>query len=105
VNTRVPDTDAPEALAEVLSALGHPVRIRVIRQCREGVKQSPSRLHGALPDIPLGTLAYHVRQLAGAGLLERAGGVARRGAIEHMYLLSPRGVRMARLLEELRKRL
>jgi DNA-binding HxlR family transcriptional regulator len=102
---RLPDTEAPEALADVMSALGHPVRIRVIRQCREGVKQSPSRLHGELPDVPLGTLSYHVRQLAGAGLLQRAGRVTRRGAIEHMYLLSPRGVRMAELLEELPGRL
>lgn len=102
---RLPDTDAPEGLAQVLSALGHPVRIRVIRQCQEGVKQSPSRLHGELPDVPLGTLAYHVRQLAGAGLLERAGRVTRRGAIEHMYVLSPRGCKMAELLEELPKRL
>lgn len=89
----------------MLSALGHPVRIRVIRECQEGVKQSPSRLHAALPDVPLGTLAYHVRQLASAGLLERAGRVTRRGAIEHLYRLSPRGAKIAELLEELPGRL
>jgi len=105
VSIREPDTADADGLAEVLSAVGHPVRIRVIRACREGEKQSPSRLHGALPDVPLGTLAYHVRQLASAGLLKRAGRVSRRGAIEHLYLLTPRGVRMAQLLDELPGRL
>ena len=102
---RQPDTAEADALAELLSAVGHPVRIRVINQCREGEKQSPSRLQGFLPDVPLGTLSYHVRQLASAGLLKRAGRVSRRGAIEHLYLLTPRGVSMARLLDELPGRL
>lgn len=96
---------ATEGIAEVLGALGHPVRVRVIRHFDEDVKLSPSRLHEAMPDVSLGTLAYHVRQLAGAGLLRRAGRVPRRGAVEHLYLLTSTGVTMAAVLEDLVDRL
>lgn len=100
-----PERDITEGVAEVLGALGHPVRVRVIRHFDENVKLSPSRLHDAMPDVSLGTLAYHVRQLAGAGLLERAGRIPRRGAVEHLYLLTATGATMAALLEELGDRL
>jgi DNA-binding HxlR family transcriptional regulator len=100
-----PDKNATELVAEVLGAVGHPVRVRVIRHFAEDVKLSPSRLHEAMPDVSLGTLAYHVRQLAGAGLLRRAGRIPRRGAVEHLYLLTSAGVTMAEVLEELVDRL
>jgi DNA-binding HxlR family transcriptional regulator len=100
-----PSKEVTEQIAEVLGALGHPVRVRVIWAFEEGVKLSPSRLQEALPDVSLGTLAYHVRQLATAGLLRRAGRVPRRGAVEHLYLLTPTGTKMAALLEELPSRL
>lgn len=92
-------------VAELLGALGHPIRVRVIRHFDEDVKLSPSRLHEAMPDVSLGTLAYHVRQLAGAGLLRRAGRVPRRGAVEHLYSLTATGATMATVTEELADRL
>jgi DNA-binding HxlR family transcriptional regulator len=100
-----PSKDVTAVIAEVLGALGHPVRVRVIGAFEEGLKLSPSRLQEAMPDVSLGTLAYHVRQLAGAGLLRRAGRVPRRGAVEHLYVLTPTGVKMSALLEELPGRL
>jgi DNA-binding transcriptional ArsR family regulator len=99
------DREVTERIAELLGALGHPVRVRVMGQFEEGVKLSPSRLQEAMPDISLGTLAYHVRQLAGAGLLKHAGRVPRRGAVEHLYLLTPTGAKMSALLEELPSRI
>jgi DNA-binding HxlR family transcriptional regulator len=100
-----PDEEATELVAEVLGALGHPIRVRVIQEFDDGAKLSPSRLHDAMPDVSLGTLAYHVRQLAGAGLLQRAGRIPRRGAVEHLYLLTATGATMAAVLEELTDRL
>jgi DNA-binding HxlR family transcriptional regulator len=97
--------DGTELVAEVLGALGHPIRVRVIQHFDDNVKLSPSRLHDAMPDVSLGTLAYHVRQLAGAGLLQHAGRVPRRGAVEHLYLLTSTGATMAAVLEELTNRL
>jgi DNA-binding transcriptional ArsR family regulator len=88
-------------LAEVLGALSHPVRIRVLRHSEGGVKLSASRLRESMPDVPLGTLAYHVRQLAVAGLLRRAGRVPRRGAVEHLYLVTPKGLALVGVLDEL----
>ena len=99
------EKDSTELVAEVLGALGHPLRIRVIQQFDDSVKLSPSRLHDAMPDVALGTLAYHVRQLAGAGLLQRAGRIPRRGAVEHLYLLTSTGATMAAVLDELAQRL
>ena len=98
------EKDKTEVVAEVLGALGHPVRLRVIQHFDENVKLSPSRLQEAMPDVSLGTLAYHVRQLAGAGLLQRAGRIPRRGAVEHLYLLTSTGAAMAAVLEDLLER-
>ena len=97
--------DETELVAGVLAALGHPVRVRVIKHFDDHAKLSPSRLHDAMPDVPLATLAYHVRQLAEAGLLQRAGRIPRRGAVEHLYLLTTTGATMAAVLDELPGRL
>ena len=67
------ENERAHALAEVFGALSHPVRIRALRQFEGGGTLSPGGLHEAMPDVPLGTLAYHVRQLARAGLLKAAG--------------------------------
>jgi DNA-binding HxlR family transcriptional regulator len=96
------DDDAAAAeLAEALSGLAHPVRIRVLRHAEDGVKLSASKLRESMPDVPLGTLSYHVRQLASAGLLRRAGRVPRRGAVEHLYLMTPKGVTLVAIVERL----
>jgi DNA-binding transcriptional ArsR family regulator len=93
--------EATAELATALRALGHPVRIRLLREAEEGVKLSASKAQEWVPDVSLGTLAYHVRCLADAGLLRKAGLVPRRGAVEHLYLLTPLGVRLAGVVEQL----
>jgi DNA-binding transcriptional ArsR family regulator len=95
------DDRATAALAEFFGALSHPLRIRVLRHYAGGEKLSARRLTDLMPESTLGTLAYHVRELASAGLLKPAGQIPRRGAIEHLYLLTPRGKRAVTLLDEL----
>jgi predicted transcriptional regulator len=50
---------------------------------------SPSDLSREL-DAPLGVVSYHVRQLAGFGLIKLVKRTPRRGAIEHHYRAEPR---------------
>jgi DNA-binding transcriptional ArsR family regulator len=97
----VKSQDETVALAETFRALGHPLRLRVLRLAREGVKLSASKLEPSLPDETLGTISYHVRTLSGAGLLRKAGQVPHRGAVEQLYLLSPRGLRVQSAVEKL----
>jgi DNA-binding transcriptional ArsR family regulator len=48
---------------------------------------SPTQLQRVLPDLSLGTVAYHVRVLASAGVIELADEDRVRGAVEHYYAL------------------
>jgi DNA-binding transcriptional ArsR family regulator len=68
---------------EVLKAYGHLLRVRVL-DLLEGRVASPARLAIELEES-LGTVAYHVRQLADVGLVELVGSEERRGALEHRY--------------------
>lgn len=48
---------------------------------------SPTQLQRVLPDESLGSVAYHTRVLASAGLIELADEARVRGAVEHYYAL------------------
>jgi hypothetical protein len=48
---------------------------------------SPTRIQQVLPNHSLGSVAYHMRVLASAGLIELADETRVRGAIEHYYAL------------------
>ena len=72
---------------EVVKAYGHVLRVRLLGML-EGRAASPARLAEELEES-LGTVAYHVRQLADAGLLELVGSEERRGALEHRYTAKP----------------
>jgi DNA-binding transcriptional ArsR family regulator len=100
VSAGVDDQEA-RRLAAALKGLAHPVRLRVLEQAEKGVKLSASKLQATMPEIALGTVSYHVRCLAQAGLLDGAGGAPRRGAIERFYVLSPAGLRMRALLGQM----
>jgi DNA-binding transcriptional ArsR family regulator len=76
-------------LARELDGLSHPVRLRVILTMDAGAA-SPTVLASRL-SVPLGTMSYHVRCLATLGLLELVSSRPRRGALEHVYALTPRG--------------
>ena len=81
---------ADDVLSQTLRALGQPDRLRLLRALLDE-PASPVRLAKQLDDIPLGSVSYHVRQLAEAGLVELTETVPRRGAIEHIYAITPRG--------------
>jgi DNA-binding transcriptional ArsR family regulator len=78
-----------EQLARELDGLSHPVRLRVVLGM-DSERASPTALASRL-DVPLGTVSYHVRCLAALGLLELVAARPRRGALEHVYRLTPRG--------------
>ena len=67
----------------LVKALAHPVRVQILSSLEDRVA-SPSRLAEEL-DVPLGTVSYHVRILAGLSLIELVDQKQRRGAIEHYY--------------------
>ena len=88
-------------VARELDGLAHPVRLRVVLTMESG-PASPTVLASRL-SVPLGTMSYHVRCLASLGLLELVSARPRRGALEHVYGLTPRGhVLRAAALELLR---
>jgi DNA-binding transcriptional ArsR family regulator len=71
-----------------VKALAHPVRVRILAAL-ERRTASPRELAEEL-DVSLGVVSYHVRQLAGAGLIRLVKEARRRGAVEHYYQLDRR---------------
>lgn len=73
-----------QATVREAKALAHPLRVRILRQCRHREltnKQLADRL-----DSSPGTVLYHVRQLVDAGLLEPAPvRTGESGALEKPY--------------------
>jgi DNA-binding transcriptional ArsR family regulator len=81
-----------ETVARICRGLSHPTRVRVLLELRLG-RRSPTELSRTFndPRLSLETLAYHVRGLASAGLIELAGITPRGGTIEHSYALTSSG--------------
>jgi DNA-binding transcriptional ArsR family regulator len=71
----------------VVKALGHPLRQRILQHLNEHGEASPAQLAKAL-DVPLGSVAYHVKVLSGCEAIELSRTVPVRGAIEHFYRAS-----------------
>lgn len=77
----------PRPTTEDLAKLfGHPLRLELLARMAAagGERQSPSSL-AAETGAQLGNVSYHVRELANAGLITKAGSKPRRGAVEHYY--------------------
>jgi DNA-binding transcriptional ArsR family regulator len=67
----------------------HPARDQIIDAMRSyGLPISPTRL-AKVTGSTLGSVAYHVRTLVGAGVVELADEGRVRGAVEHFYALVP----------------
>ncbi len=66
-----------------LKALAHPTRIRIAAVLRDQ-RASPLELAERL-ELPLGTVAYHVRTLSNLGLIKLVDTAQRRGATQHYY--------------------
>jgi len=67
----------------IAKAFAHPLRIHILGMLDDRVA-SPSEIAGEL-DAPLTHVSYHVRQLAGLGLIKLVRTTPRRGAVEHHY--------------------
>jgi hypothetical protein len=93
--------DAHDDLAELartFATLSHPLRLQLLLAFDEH-SMSPTQLkRRGSPPAPLGLVAYHVRRMVAAGLLELDGLVAVRGSAEHFYRLTDRGYAARELL-------
>lgn len=88
--------------AEVARALGHPLRLQIMRELRSRKTVSPKELTDALQE-PLGNVSYHMSVLRKAGAVEIVELIQRRGAMEHRYALAktPRAALVNQLLDQL----
>jgi DNA-binding transcriptional ArsR family regulator len=75
--------DQPED-NDLLMALRHPLRRRILRELADGEARSPRELAAALRQ-PLSNVSYHVRVLAERGATIPVGTKPSRGSVEHFY--------------------
>ena len=68
---------------KIAKAYAHPLRIHILGMLDDRVA-SPSEIANEL-GAPLTHVSYHVRQLAGLGLIKLVKTTPRRGAVEHHY--------------------
>jgi DNA-binding MarR family transcriptional regulator len=76
------------------TAAMHPLALRILERAARvpGDKVSPTGLAAEF-DEKLGNVSYHVRKLAAAGLLRKAGSRTVRGAVQHYYLVADKALR------------
>jgi DNA-binding transcriptional ArsR family regulator len=72
---------------DLLVALGHPTRRRILREMDGGPPASPREVTARLEDT-LSNVSYHFRVLAGAGVLKLISTRPVRGSTEHFYGMS-----------------
>ncbi|MEA2255504.1 MAG: hypothetical protein QOG35_1549 [Solirubrobacteraceae bacterium] len=68
----------------LLKALGHPLRMRILEVIGERGEASPLEVARTL-EQPLGTVSHHTRVLRDLGYIELTRTEPRRGAVEHFY--------------------
>jgi DNA-binding transcriptional ArsR family regulator len=89
-----------ERRATVLRAVGHPLRLRALELLdREG--ESTARDLSRELNVALPTMAYHLRTLISAGMVERTRSVPRRGALAHFCRLTAEGERALKASQSL----
>jgi DNA-binding transcriptional ArsR family regulator len=76
--------------ADIVKALAHPLRVRILNVLDQRTA-SPKQIADEL-QVSLGTVSYHVRTLAGLGLIRLVSRRQRRGATEHFYRAEVRPV-------------
>jgi DNA-binding transcriptional ArsR family regulator len=87
-----PRLDAAPAAA-VFKVLGNPARIRALGAIAFNGEYSAKRLSDEMEDATLSLWAYHIRELARAGLIEPSAVLPRRGVLEHFYRITNLGLR------------
>lgn len=109
-NLAAPQTDEDRlaALAPYGAAASHGLRIRILLlmaamddDLESDGRMSPTQMLGRLPVERLGNISYHVRILRQGGFISDAGGLQRRGAWEHFYILAPSARLLLRALHHL----
>lgn len=79
----------PPAMPELITALNHPLRRRILRAFfDDGYEMASSTQLANLIGLPLGNVAYHVKTLSQLGLLHLTRRNKVRGAEERFYVLS-----------------
>ena len=76
-------TDRPNE-EQLLVALRHPLRRRILRAMADGRPASPRELSDALAQ-PLSNVSYHVRVLVQSRAVTLVGTKPARGSIQHFY--------------------
>jgi DNA-binding transcriptional ArsR family regulator len=79
----MPPIDRPDE-DNLLTALGHPLRRRILRLMADGEAISPRELATALRQ-PLSNVSYHVRVLADCEAVTLVGTRPARGSMQHFY--------------------
>lgn len=89
-------------VAASMQAIAHPIRVSALLALADS-ELSPVELSRSFEhrEWTLGVIAYHVRALAKAGLIELAQTIQRRGAVEHRYSLTPDGRALAEAVRRL----
>lgn len=77
------------AAADWLSAVGHPLRVEILRYLLAAGTATPSEIASAHA-LSLGTVSYHVRFLRDRGIVRLVGRTQRRGASVNHYQLVDR---------------
>lgn len=90
-------TDRPEE-TNLLRALRHPLRRRILRAMADGEPNSPRRLSTVLGQ-PLSNVSYHVRVLAECGAITPVKTEPARGSVEHFYRSAVRAPWALQVLE------
>ncbi len=74
---------------QMVSALAHPLRVKILRELEEGPNGS-ANLADRMGE-KLGSVSYHMKVLLTFDCVELVETLPRRGAIEHIYSLKPNG--------------
>ncbi|HEX6601302.1 MAG TPA: helix-turn-helix domain-containing protein [Solirubrobacterales bacterium] len=69
---------------DLLLALRHPLRRRILRELADGEATSPRELSDTLQE-PLSNVSYHVRVLAERAVITLVGTRPTRGSVQHFY--------------------
>lgn len=76
--------DQKPSNSDLISALKHPLRIRILQRLADGSMGSPNQLSQEFGE-PLGNLSYHVKTLLEYNCVRLVKTEPRRGAVEHFY--------------------
>lgn len=76
--------------AEMLKALGHPVRVRILTRMNTPRRRLSPRGFCEETGLDLSKVSYHFRALAHAGLITEVDRIPVRGSMKHIYVANDR---------------